>query len=213
MPKFNDLTGMQFGRLSVIERAENRGKSVMWRCSCQCGAEVVTKAYSLTSGATRSCGCYNRERSSQHHTKHGESQTRLNREWRKIKYRCSNPNDDRWEDYGGRGITVCKEWTDSYEAFRDWAIANGYRDDLTIDRIDVNGNYEPGNCRWITNQKQQNNRRDNHYITYKGETHTITEWARIYGVGENCLVHRIRRGWDVERAFTTPMQKKSSNKR
>ena len=129
-------------------------------------------------------------------------------EWRKIKHRCTNANNDRWGDYGGRGITVCSEWAESFEAFRDWALANGYRDDLTIDRKDVNGNYEPGNCRWITNQEQQHNRRNNHNITYNGETHTITEWARIYGLSENGLVHRINRGWEIERALTTPMQKR-----
>ena len=208
MPQLKDITGLRFGRLVVIERAENQGKRVMWRCLCECGTEIVTRGDNLTSGRSQSCGCYNKERSSQNHTKHGGSQTRLHAEWRKIKYRCNNPNCDRWNDYGGRGITVCKEWAVSFEAFRDWALANGYQDHLTIDRIDVNGKYEPGNCRWITNQKQQNNRRDNHYITYNGETQTITEWARIYGLSENGLVHRIRRGWEIERAFTTPMQKR-----
>lgn len=206
MPKLRDLTGQRFGRLTVIERTENKGKYVMWRCRCDCGKEITTRGYNLTSGGSQSCGCYNKERSSAYHTKHGESGTRLHLEWRKMKHRCSNSNNDRWEDYGGRGITVCPEWQNSYEAFRDWSLANGYRADLTIDRIDVNGNYEPSNCRWITNQKQQNNRRDNHYITYKGETHTITEWARLYNIGENAFVHRISRGWDIERALTTPMQ-------
>lgn len=208
MPQFRDLTGMRFGRLIVIERAENQGKRVMWRCLCDCGTEIVTRGGSLTSGGSQSCGCFNRERSSQRHTKHGESKTRLNLEWRKIKNRCNNPNNDRWSDYGGRGIKVCEEWENSFETFRDWALANGYREDLTIDRKDVNGNYCPENCRWITNQEQQHNRRNNHYITYNGETHTITEWARIYNLSENGLVHRILRGWDIERALKTPMQKR-----
>lgn len=180
----------------------------MWKCRCECGTEIVTRGGNLTSGGSQSCGCFNRERSSQYHTKHGESKTRLNMEWRKIKYRCNNPKSDRWNDYGGRGIKVCQEWMDSYESFRDWATANGYQENLTIDRINVNGNYEPGNCRWITNQEQQNNRRNNHYITYNGETKTITEWARICGLSENGLVHRIKRGWEIEKALTTPMQKR-----
>lgn len=208
MPQLKDLTGMRYGRLTVIERTENQGKRVMWRCLCECGTEIVTRGYNLTSGGSQSCGCYNRERSSQHHTKHGESHTRLHREWRKIKQRCTNKNNTRWSDYGGRGICVCQEWMDSYEAFRDWALANGYRDDLTIERRDVNGNYCPENCCWATNQEQQHNRRNNHYITYNGETHTITEWARIYNMSENGLVHRILRGWEIERALTTPMQKR-----
>lgn len=208
MPRLRDLSGMRYGRLLIVERAENQGNRVMWRCICECGAEIVTRGENITSGRTQSCGCYNRERSSQRHTKHGESKTRLHLEWRKIKHRCHNENNDRWMDYGGRGIEICPEWRDSFEAFRDWALANGYRDDLTIDRIDVDGNYEPGNCRWITNQEQQHNRRNNHYITYNGETNTITEWARIYGLSENGLVHRIQRGWETERALTTPMQNK-----
>lgn len=206
MPQLRDLIGMRYGRLQVIERAENHGKRVMWRCLCECGKEVTTRGENLTTGRTQSCGCYNRERSSLRHTTHGGTKTRMHREWAKIKQRCSNPNNDRWADYGGRGIEVCPEWRYSFEAFRDWALANGYRDDLTIDRIDVNGNYEPGNCRWITNKEQQHNRRNNHYITYNGETHTITEWARIYGLSENGLVHRISRGWEIERALMTPMQ-------
>ena len=212
MPKFRDLTGQRFGRLTVIERSENHGKRVMWRCLCDCGNELITRGDALTEGKTQGCGCYNRERSSEHHTKHGGSKTRLYREWLKVKTRCFNPKYSRYSDYGGRGICVCKEWSDSFEAFRDWAIANGYHDSLTIDRVNVNGNYEPSNCRWITNQEQQNNRRDNHYITYNGETHTITEWARIYGLSENGLVHRFIHGWDIERAFTTPMQKKTKKK-
>ena len=209
MPTLRDLTGQRFGRLTVIERAENKGKHVAWRCRCDCGNEIVTRAGNLTGGGSRSCGCFNREQSSKKHKKHGECNTRIYGIWKKIKSRCNDTNNDRYADYGGRGITVCQEWSESFEAFRDWAIDNGYRDDLTIDRIDVDGNYDPANCRWISNQKQQNNRRDNHYITHNGETHTITEWARILKLSENALVHRILRGWDIERAFNTPIQAKT----
>lgn len=210
MPSLRDLTGQRFGRLIVIERAENKGKQVAWLCRCDCGAEITTRSDNLTSGGTQSCGCFNREQSSKKHTKHGGSNTRLYDIWKKAKSRCNDKQNDRYADYGGRGITVCPEWSESFEAFRDWALANGYRDDLTIDRIDVDGNYTPKNCRWISNQKQQNNRRDNHYITYNGETHTITEWARIYKLSENALVHRVLRGWDIERAFNTPLKSKRS---
>ena len=213
MPQFIDLTGRRFGRLTVIERAENRNNHTMWRCVCECGNEITTRMDNLTRGGSLSCGCYNRERSSEHHKRHGESDTRLHREWRKIRYRCSKLGHDRWEDYGGRGITVCPEWRNSFEAFRDWALANGYRDDLTIDRINVNGNYCPENCRWVTNQVQQNNRRDNHYIEYNGEKHTITEWARLYGLKENALVHRILRGWDIGRALHTPVATKTRKRK
>ena len=212
MPKLRDLTGQRFGRLTVIDRAENNGKKVMWRCRCACGKEIVTRGYNLTSGGSKSCGCYNRSQSAKAHTKHGQTNTRLHRIWRKIKSRCTSPTNSSYKNYGGRGITVCAEWMESFEAFRDWSMSNGYRDDLTIDRENVNGPYSPDNCRWITNQQQQNNRRDNHYITFNGETHTITEWARIYNLSENGLVHRIQRGWDRERAFTTPMKEKKAKR-
>ena len=207
MPKLRDLTGQRFGRLTVMERADTRGR-VAWLCKCDCGNEIITRGDNLTGGGSISCGCYNREQSSKAHTRHGYSNSRLYRIWLKTKTRCYDSNQKRYNSYGGRGITVCPEWRESFEAFRDWALANGYRDDLTIDRKDVNGNYEPNNCRWITNQEQQNNRRDNHYITYNGEKRTITEWARIFGISENALVHRINRGWDLDRAMKTPTGKR-----
>lgn len=211
MAKLRNLTGQRFGRLIVIERAENQGKRVMWKCKCDCGSVITTRMDNLTRGGSQSCGCYNKERTHQTHTKHGESNTRLYSIHKKIKSRCYDSNNNRYSDYGGRGIEVCEEWQ-KFEPFRDWALANGYRDDLTIDRIDVDGNYEPSNCRWATNQRQQNNRRDNHYITYNGETHTIAEWAHLIGIKENTLVYRFIHGWDVERALTTPTATKRLSK-
>ena len=208
MPRHIDLTGLRFGKLVVLRRAENRKGRVCWECECECGRKLVTRGDNLTSGRTQSCGCYNRARSSSAHTRHGESDTRIYNIWRKMKSRCATKIGRTFKDYGGRGITVCQEWLDSFEAFRDWALENGYRDDLTIDRKNNDGDYCPENCRWITNQEQQNNRRDNHLLEYKGETHTITEWARKQGISENALVHRIQRGWDIERALLTPTAKK-----
>lgn len=210
MPILRDLTGQRFGRLMVMERSQNAKKQVCWRCLCDCGNEIITRADNLVSGRTQSCGCFNREQSSKKHTKHGDSNTRLYSIWKKIKSRCNDKNNTRYSDYGGRGITVCSEWSESFEAFKEWSLENGYRKDLTIDRKDVNGNYEPSNCRWVTNQKQQNNRRDNHFITYNGKTRTITEWARIYNLSENALVHRILRGWEIDRALNTPIKKKTN---
>ena len=118
-----------------------------------------------------------------------------------MKTRCNNPNVLEYKDYGGRGITVCDEWQHSYETFRDWARLNGYMDDLTIDRIDVNGNYEPSNCRWSTRKEQANNRRSNKLITFNGETHNIQEWSDIVGVNDITLRNRLYKyGWSVEKA-------------
>lgn len=129
--------------------------------------------------------------------------TRLYRIWTNMKSRCTNPNIAAFKDYGGRGITVCAEWSDSFEAFRDWATANGYRDDLTLDRIDNDGNYEPENCRWEDRLVQGNNSRKNRLIEHNGETHTLAEWSRITGLSRDTIRFRIdRRGWDIGRALS-----------
>ena len=120
-----------------------------------------------------------------------------------MKERCYNANSDRYKDYGGKGTTVFDEWKNNFQSFYDWAMANGYKDSLTIDRIDTNGNYEPANSRWITNKEQQNNRTDNHYVTFNGETKTLKEWSEFLGVNYSTLNHRINQyGWSVEKALT-----------
>ena len=145
------------------------------------------------------------------HTTHGGSGTRLNKIYRAIKQRCNNPQNPAYENYGGRGITVCAEWLNSFEAFRDWALANGYRDDLTIDRIDNDGPYCPENCRWVTMKQQGNNRRSNRVLTYNGENHTITEWAELTGINLHTLMGRLYvRGWNVEKALTTKVRRKNN---
>ena len=126
-----------------------------------------------------------------------------------MKNRCFNPNTPRYKDYGARGITVCDEWKDDFKSFYDWSMSNGYSDDLTIDRINNDGNYEPSNCRWVTQMIQANNSRHNHNITYKNETHSLSDWSRILGLSFHLLSNRINLyGWGVERAFETPKSKK-----
>ena len=126
-----------------------------------------------------------------------------------MKARCYYKKDSRYMDYGGRGITVCKEWLDSFQAFYDWAMANGYADDLTIDRIDVDGNYEPSNCRWATRKQQGNNKRSNVLITYGEETHTLAEWAEKVGIKRTTLVSRLFvNHWDIEKALFQPVRGK-----
>ena len=140
---------------------------------------------------------------------HRMSNTRLHQIWRGMKRRCNSTTYDGYKYYGGRGIKVCEEWRNSFQAFYDWSISNGYTDELTIDRINVNGNYEPSNCRWTTMKVQANNRTDNHVVTINGQSKTLTEWADVYGIKQDTMYHRINRGWTAERALTTPVRKRT----
>lgn len=138
---------------------------------------------------------------------HGEGNSRLYHAWSAMKQRCSNPNNRKYDSYGGRGITVCDEWANSYLAFKKWAIENGYSDCLTIDRIDNEKGYSPDNCRWITNKDQQRNKRNNRLVTINGETKTLAEWSEISGIGHGVLWQRLfNHGWSYEKALTTPVK-------
>ena len=205
-----DLLNSKFGLLTVIadEGIMQKGKRRrhFWKCRCECGNEISVCQDHLVSGDTKSCGCL--KHISPNRT-HGDSVSdaeyhRLFNIWRHILKRCECETSEAYYNYGGRGITVCEEWHD-YMTFKAWALANGYSHDLSIDRINVNGNYEPGNCRWADRIVQANNKRNNRYYEKDGERKTITEWARIYNISPHTVRTRINRDkWNIETALTTP---------
>lgn len=199
-----DLTGQRFGRLTVIElhSAAMHGTNRRWLCKCDCGGEKIVTSSRLLQGRTRSCGCLRKETASQNGKKqarHGMNRTRLYNIWGSMLKRCRCERDNAYPLYGGRGIKVCDSWY-RFDNFRDWALSNGYRDDLTIDRKDNDKGYTPENCRWSTMREQSNNKRTNHNISINGSTHTIAEWSVISGTKRVTIHARLRRGWTEEQA-------------
>lgn len=170
-----DLTGQQFGRLTVIHRSgkDNNGL-VRWLCVCSCGVEKEVRGQDLRRGRQVSCGCWKDENTATRDYRHGQAGTRLHRIWKNMKSRCYNPRVQSFKDYGARGIEICPEWCNDFGTFSAWALSHGYEDHLTIDRIDVNGNYCPANCRWVTRSEQNRNKR----TPSRKELHAIESTAR-----------------------------------
>ena len=197
--KFNKLKVIELDHITPRLRKDGQTSNIeYYKCECECGNIVFVQKACLKNNHVQSCGCLNLA----NHTKHSGKGTRLYRIWGNMKTRCYNPNSDAYHNYGARGIKICDEWLNDFKNFYDWAINNGYKDNLTIDRIDVNGNYEPTNCRWCTDKEQCNNTRKNRYITYKNITHTISEWAEIRGIARDTLRNRIvKHHWSIERAL------------
>lgn len=196
MPKKLNLLNKRFGKLVVLEECNKRDNfgNKVYKCLCDCGNITYVRGNSLRTGNNRSCGCLRG-------SNHGKTHTRLYYVWCSIKQRCYNPNNNRYDDWGGRGVTMCEEWRKDFQAFYNWAINNGYDDNLTIDRIDNNKNYEPDNCRWVDRKTQNRNKRNNRNITIDNETHCLKEWCEILNLKYNTISMRLRRGWDVKRAL------------
>lgn len=190
-----ELKGQRFGKLTVLEKAGKQGTSQLWLCRCDCGNLVKVRANGLVRMGRDSCGCETRKKISQARFLHGETNSALYSVWRGMKKRCLVQTSIGYKNYGGRGIRICDEWKDDYLAFRNWALNNGYKQGLTIDRINNNGNYEPSNCRFTDYKKQANNRRSNRLLSVNGETKTIQEWADIMGVQRSLIANRKRMGW------------------
>lgn len=202
MSKLKDLVGIRFGRLTVISRSDDYiapsgYRTPRWECRCDCGKKVIVLGSNLKRGKTISCGCFSAEsirKTENHYVKHGGYGTRLYKIWGGMHQRCYNQNDRKYHDYGGRGIVICDEWKECFESFREWALKNGYESNLSIDRIDNDGIYEPNNCRWATSKEQQNNKRTNVIININGEEHNLMEWCEKTGIPYGTLQARYRAG-------------------
>lgn len=200
MPVRKDLTGQHFGRLTVIGISKKvlRGKRFRyyWNCLCDCGNKVEARTDCLTRGLVKSCGCLKKEQDlinlTKHH-RHKLSHTKLWDTYYKMKSRCYNKNDSHYSYYGGRGISICDEWLNSFDAFAQWSVENGVSDNLQIDRIDNNGNYEPSNCRWVTLKENCRNRSTNVMIPYNNGYVTLVEYAEILGIPYKTAYSKYRK--------------------
>lgn len=214
---YKDLTGQKFGRLTVVKlnhkeqnyhKGKRNGNTYLWLCQCECGNTDIVSGGHLKDGSIQSCGCLQKDTMKKKLTIHNMANTNIYKAYHKMKDRCQNEKNSNFKNYGGRGIKVCDEWQ-TFETFYNWAITNGYKKGLSIDRINNNGNYEPSNCRWVTQKIQSNNRRNNVLITYKDETHTILEWSEILNINYDTLHKRIKYyGWSIEKAFNKKVRKR-----
>lgn len=202
MGKFIDLTGKRFNKLLVLERTEKvKGQKPHWICKCDCGNKTIVSSTNLKRGQTKSCGC---KRYESKNIKHGMTGTRIYNIWFSMRQRCYYAKNRCYNTYGAEGKTVCDEWKDNFQAFYDWAMANGYQDNLSIERIDNSKGYSPDNCKFATTIEQANNKRNNRWITYNNETHTMAEWARIKDIPYRRLKNRLQLGMQIEKALNTP---------
>lgn len=199
--KLIDLTGKRFGKLIVLGR-NNNYKRVYWDCLCDCGTKKVVLGGHLKSGKTMSCGCVSKERIALLNKTHGDSRSRLYSIWSGIKTRCLDKNSSCYHRYGGRGISICSDWAKNYESFKLWSINNGYNDNLTIDRINNNGDYEPLNCRWTSMREQANNTCNTIKISYMGNIYSAKQLAALLKINYKKFIygfHKFDR--DLEKAI------------
>ena len=221
MANTEEYIGKKFGRLTIVEFSHKKqrysscgkknGHDFYYKCKCDCGNETISRIADLKNGKASSCGCYRVERTKEINKKYETAEfwnTKLYKIYAGIKSRCLNIRNKRYIDYGARGITICDEWKNDYSLFYNWAISKGYKDGLSIDRINNDGNYEPSNCRFVTSKIQNNNKRNNRYITYNGKTQTMKQWADELNINYRTLKSRLNiLGWSVENALNTPIAK------
>ena len=206
-----ELAGEKIGRLNVIEGIHKPGiERLFYRCICECGKEIISGAQALRRGNTRSCGCLRDQKIKELNFQHGMSHTPMHNRWWSMIQRCTDKNCKAYPAYGGRGITVCERWMDFNNFLEDVGFPPS--ENMSLDRIDNNGNYDPGNVKWSTKSEQANNRRSNRMITCDGKTKTVAEWSRISGIPVSAIFDRISRGWEPARAVTQPSGAKHRRK-
>ena len=196
-----DLTGMKFGRLTVLYRVGETGEA-KWHCICDCGKEIDVCGHFLRSGEQKSCGCYSRDMARERLTTHGQSKTKLYHVWHGMKQRCYYQKHISYQFYGALGIGVCDEWRNDYMKFYEWAMESGYEAGLSIDRIDDTKGYSPENCRWVTPTDQACNRRTNLVFEYNGKKQVLKQWANELGINYLSLYSKIKRGVPFEEAIS-----------
>lgn len=192
-----DHSGEKFGEWTIIEKIDTE----KYLAKCSCGTEKIVFYNNLKRGLSTNCGCIQNEKCRKRMTTHGKSKSKIYMVWAGMKRRCYNPNQKSYPDYGGRGIKMCDDWKENFESFYKWSMENGYIEgEVEIDRIDVNGNYCPENCRWISKKKNMNNKRNNTIVKYRNKNYTLSELADKFDIKEGLIIERLQRGWDIEDA-------------
>lgn len=207
----NDIINKQYGDLTVVKLHHKEqiyrnniknGFLYYYLCKCSCGNEKIVLRNLLLNNEIKHCGCKKSENISNSIKKHGMFGTRIYNTWAHMKQRCYNPKNASYNHYGKKGIKVCEEWQ-TFEPFYNWSMANGYSDNLSIDRIDVNGNYEPSNCRWATIDQQNNNKSNTKFYTINNKTQSVSQWAKEYNISKTIVYGRLRRGATIEQALAS----------
>lgn len=212
--KVEVIEGQKYGRLTIIKEVSPIGSKRRILCKCDCGNVKEYSMDRVIHGRTQSCGCIRKEMLLIHRNNNGTSvypkeatDSKLYKIWNSMKFRCYTISSGAYFKYGAKGIRICEEWKNDFMAFYNWALANGYSDELTIDRIDYRGNYEPSNCRWANIRTQANNKSNVRKYEYNGELHTMTEWSEIMNINYSALWERPNvLGWTIDKALTTPVR-------
>lgn len=208
MRKLIILPGKKYNRLTIISEISQRNARRIFFCRCDCGNEGIYELIKLTTGNTKSCGCLKRDSGVKYATKHGLADSHIYRCYNSMKARCLNPKNKSFKHYGGRGIIICDEWLDSFDNFSQWAFENGYSEGLTIERDNVNGNYEPNNCKWIPTSEQNGNKRNSRWVVIDGEKMTTTTAAKIFNIPPVAITNRLNYGMSDHDAVKRPYTRK-----